>query len=118
MTPVALPARSLYLDDARPGGRTIVFTEPLDWIELRDPADLAGALARIDAAVAAGFWVAGSFAFELGYLLEPRLAPAFRPGPDPLIAAGVYRAPRAAALPASGGAVALGAAKPAWSEAA
>ncbi len=118
MTPVALPARSLYLDDARPGGRTIVFTEPLDWIELRDPADLAGALARIDAAVAAGFWVAGSFAFELGYLLEPRLAPAFRPGPDPLIAAGVYRAPRAAAFPASGGAVALGAAKPAWSEAA
>lgn len=117
MSPAVLPARSLYLDDARPGGRTLLFTEPLEWIELRDPAGLSDALARIDAAVANGFWVAGAFAFELGYLLEPRLRSAFRAGPDPLIAVGVYRAPRPAGFPGAVGGAALGPARPAWNEA-
>ncbi len=116
MSDAALPPRSLYLDDAGPGGRTILFADPTDWIVVRDPADVPAALARIDAAVAAGQWVAGSFAFELGYLLEPRLARHYRPGPDPLIAVGIYAGPVPAAFPAPDGNAVLGAPAPLWDE--
>ena len=94
MTPTDLPHRSLLLDDARPGGKARLFADPIDWIEVTDPADVPAALGRIDRAVANGHWIAGAFAFELGYLLEPRLRPLFRPSPDPLIAVGIYRAPQ------------------------
>ena len=114
MSLAALPPRALYLDDARPGGRTLLFADPAEWIVLHDPAGLAEALARIDAAVAAGRWVAGAFAFELGYLLEPRLRPAFRKSADPLIAAGIYDAPRPSAFPHIKGQAALGPPRPAW----
>ncbi len=93
MNPASLPRRALLLDDARPGGAARLFRDPVEWIEARDPAAALAALGRIDAAVQGGLWVAGSFAFELGYLLEPKLRPLFRPPPDPLIAVGVYRAP-------------------------
>ncbi len=116
MNVAALPPRSLYLDDAGPDGRTILFADPLEWIAVRDPADVPAALARVDAAVAAGRWVAGSFAFELGYVLEPKLAHAYRHSPDPLIAVGVYDAPRVVPFPAIGGDVRIGPAAPAWGE--
>lgn len=118
MSDAALPPRSLCLDDAGPGGRTILFADPTDWIVVRDPAEIPAALARIDAAVASGHWVAGSFAFELGYLLEPRLARHYRPGPDPLIAVGIYAAPVPASFPAPDGTVSLGTPAPLWNEAA
>ncbi|MCU0801457.1 MAG: aminodeoxychorismate synthase component I [Rhodobacteraceae bacterium] len=53
-----------------------------------------GALAALDAARAAGLWVAGYAAYELGYALEPRLAPLMpRRRPGPLLAFGVYAGP-------------------------
>jgi para-aminobenzoate synthetase/4-amino-4-deoxychorismate lyase len=94
MTPFDLPQRTLLLDDARPGGRAMLFRDPIDWIEVTDPADVPAALARIDRAVVQGHWVAGAFAFELGYLLEPKLRSRFRPSPDPLIAVGIYKPPQ------------------------
>ena len=93
MTPTELPRRALLLDDARPGGAALLFSAPEDWIEARTPADVPAALGRIDRAVSDGSWIAGGFAFELGYLLEPRLRPLYRQPGDPLIAVGVYRAP-------------------------
>lgn len=92
MTPFSLPPRALLMDDARPGGRSFLFRDPVEWIEARDPAAAMDALARIDRAVAEGLWVAGAFGFELGYLLEPRLKPLYRPSPDPLVSVGIYRA--------------------------
>ena len=86
-----LPRRALLLDDARPGGASVLFRDPIDWIIATTPDDALAALARIDAAVAAGHWVAGSFAFELGYLLEPKLRPLYRQPGDPLIAIGIYQ---------------------------
>ncbi|MFT3810048.1 MAG: aminodeoxychorismate synthase component I [Micropepsaceae bacterium] len=117
MIEAALPLRSLYLDDAGPGGRTVLFADPAEWIVVRDPADVSRALARIDTAVASGKWAAGSFAFELGYLLEPRLTPLFRPGPDPLIAVGIYDGPRPSPFPAPTGAAAMATPSPLWTEA-
>lgn len=117
MTSAALPARSLLLDDARPGGSTLLFSNPLDWIEIRDPAGVPAALARIDAAVAGGKWVAGSFAFELGYLLEPKLLNVFRPSPDPLIAVGIYDAPRSSEFPDGTDTAEISTVTPLWDEA-
>jgi len=116
MSDAVLPPRSLYLDDAGPGGRTVLFTDPLDWIVARDPSEVPGALTRIDAAVAEGTWVAGSFAFELGYVLEPRLLRHYRPGPDPLIAVGIYTAPRPAPFPDPSGDSAIGSPSALWDE--
>jgi para-aminobenzoate synthetase/4-amino-4-deoxychorismate lyase len=122
MTPFSLPPRALLTDDARPGGRSWLYRDPIDWIEAHDPAAAAVALRRIDAAIAGGLWVAGGFAFELGYLLEPKLRPLYRPGPDPLIAVGVYRAREAvdgaAAFAAlgEGRACDFGAPLPFWTE--
>lgn len=93
MTPFALPPRALLLDDARPGGRSRLFRDPVDWIEVHDSGSVETALARIDRAVAQGFWVAGAFAFELGYLLEEKLQPLFRESPDPLITVGFFEGP-------------------------
>lgn len=118
MNAASLPPRSLYLDDTAPDGRTLLFADPRDWICIRDPAEVPAALARIDAAVAAGHWVAGSFAFELGFLLEPKLAPAFRDSPDPLICVGLYDAPRPAPFPDIAGEARIGPAVAAWDEAA
>lgn len=118
MNAAALPPRSLYLDDAGPGGRTLLFSNPSEWIDIREAAGVAAALGRIDAAVAAGKWVAGSFAFELGYLLEPRLRAAFRDSVDPLIAVGIYDAPREVPFPQALAPVRLGPIEAGWDEAA
>ena len=61
-----LPRRAVLLDDARPGGASRLFRDPVAWIEARAPDEAAAALDRIDRAVADGLWVAGGFAYELG----------------------------------------------------
>lgn len=90
MGPALLPY-AVLLDDARPKGRTFLFERPERWIEIHAPEDVPAALAAIDDAVRDGLWAAGAFAFELGYLLEPKLQAHFRPSPEPLIACGLYR---------------------------
>ena len=56
------------------GGASLFFREPLDIITAAEPADVPGALGRIEEALAAGHYVAGFLAYELGYVLEPKLA--------------------------------------------
>ena len=56
------------------------------------PDEVPGALAALEAALAAGNYVAGWFSYELGYPLEPqlvRLLP-LRPAPLPLLWFGVF----------------------------
>jgi para-aminobenzoate synthetase component I len=80
-----------------PGGRPALFPGRREVIVARHPREVAPALARADAARAAGSWVAGYVAYETGYALEPRLSarmPRKRPGP--LVALGVYDGPAAA----------------------
>lgn len=66
----------VLLDDATPGAERLSrFCGARGVIEAREPEELAAALAAIEAARLSGRHVAGYFSYELGYLLEPRLAP-------------------------------------------
>jgi para-aminobenzoate synthetase component 1 len=86
-------------------GRAVQFDAPREIVVARAADEVVPALARLDAARAAGLWVAGVMGYEAGLALEPRLAglmPAEVPGP--LLAFGVYDAPSApGALPGTAG---------------
>jgi len=60
----------VLLDDARPGGGALLFSELVDVIEARDPGDVRPCLDRLRGRRAAGF-----LAYEAGYSLEGRLEP-------------------------------------------
>jgi len=55
-------------------GLRLLFDEPCEIVVARVPAEVAPALARIERALAAGKHAAGFFSYELGLLLEQRLA--------------------------------------------
>lgn len=84
-----------------PGAQPALFRRPRDLILARTADEVLPALARLDAARAAGQWIAGYLSYEAGYALEPRLA-ALMPEDraHPLLAFGTYDAPEAADLPA------------------
>jgi para-aminobenzoate synthetase / 4-amino-4-deoxychorismate lyase len=86
---------TVLLDDATPGAeRLLAFSAPQTVIEARSAAEVGSALAAIEAALAAGKHVAGWFGYELGYVLEPHLAPLQRPGQGaPLLWLGVFDKP-------------------------
>lgn len=86
----------MILVEHGPGGEPAVFDGAREVIVARTLDEVPGALARLDAARAAGGWVAGYVAYEAGYAFEPRLAPLVPVGPGPLVAMGVFDAPVAA----------------------
>ena len=90
-----------------------VFAAPRAVIRADSADQVPGALKALEAA--RGHWLAGSFAYELGYALEPRLARR-TPAHGPLLQFGVYDAPTEA--PPSGGRAYAGPLKPEWDEAA
>lgn len=66
----------VILDDARPGRHHLrVFERPARIIRADAPEEVADALGSIATEQAAGRHVAGYFSYELGYALEPKLAP-------------------------------------------
>ena len=64
------PSPFVLLDDARPGGRATLYSEPAGMIETRDPEAVRDCLAQLRGRLAAGF-----VTYEAGYALEPKLAP-------------------------------------------
>jgi para-aminobenzoate synthetase component 1 len=95
-----------------PRGEAALFAGPARVIRADAAHEVAAALDALDAARAGGAWLAGYASYELGYALEPKLAPLMpvRPG-SPLLHFGVYDAPAsAAAALAQAGAEAPGAA--------
>jgi para-aminobenzoate synthetase/4-amino-4-deoxychorismate lyase len=86
----------VILDDATPGAeRLLAFEAPVDLIEARQPNEVAPAFARMEAALADGRHLAGWLGYELGYLLEPRLAGLQWPHLGlPLVKLGIFDAPR------------------------
>lgn len=86
----------ILLEDG-PGGQAALFDSPSEVLAVWQPQDLAPALARLEAARAGGAYVAGYLSYEAGYALEPALA-ALMPQDRaaPLLAMGIYDAPRAA----------------------
>ena len=101
--------------DQGPLGTGTDFREPRQLITAGQPDDLPAAFAALEAARAAGLWVAGYASYELGYALQPRLAPRLPPGRTvPLLQFGVFDRPQpATALPE--GEAALSAPEPVWS---
>ena len=87
----------MILVEHGPDGAPALFQGADRVIEAWEAADVAPALARAEAARAAGGWLAGYVGYETGYALELRLAglmPGGRAGP--LLALGVYGGPASA----------------------
>ncbi len=61
-----------HLDPARPAR---VFDDPVRIIRCDDPGGVPAALSAMDKACADGHYLAGFLAYELGYILEPKLLP-------------------------------------------
>jgi para-aminobenzoate synthetase component 1 len=76
-----------------PAGRPAAFSDPIDEIIIETPDQVAAAFTAMEAAQAKGLWLAGYASYELGYALEPKLAPLYRKGRTPLVHFGVYAAP-------------------------
>jgi para-aminobenzoate synthetase component 1 len=77
-----------------PGGRPAAFAAPSGVVVAWEADEVRPALARLDAARAAGHWVAGQIAYEAGYAFEPRLSPLMPSGRrGPLLAMGIFDGP-------------------------
>jgi para-aminobenzoate synthetase/4-amino-4-deoxychorismate lyase len=81
-------------DSLSPGGDAWLFENPVEVIACDDPAGVEQALDRIAEAGREGLHAAGFLAYELGYLLEPKLAPLL-PGNrrQPLVWMGLFGEP-------------------------
>lgn len=76
------------------GPPSLLFSEPIDIISASTPEEVPAALKRIEQGVADGFFAAGFFSYELGYVLEPKLAALLPQKRDvPLLWIGLYKAP-------------------------
>ena len=80
-----------------PNGQAAYFDRPQNLIIAHHPDEVRPALAQLDRARALGFFVAGYLSYEAGLALEPALVPLIPQTREaPLLAFGVYQAPRAA----------------------
>ena len=102
--------------DQGPAGRGTRFERPSRIIRADNAAEVPQALAALDQARADGAWLAGYASYELGYVLEPRLADRLPEGRRlPLLCFGVFDAPDRVGLPKASGSVT--AFQPRWDEA-
>lgn len=87
----------------RDEGRSYFFHDPVRILRLTARDDPRAFFEAIDDASASGLWVAGYFAYELGYLLEPKLASLLesRKPPGPLAWVGLFENP--SLVPSPGG---------------
>jgi para-aminobenzoate synthetase/4-amino-4-deoxychorismate lyase len=100
-----------------PAGR-LGFARPRAVIRADSAAEVEWALAALEQARADGKWLAGAFAYELGYALEARLAPLMPASANgPLLAFGVYDQP-STDMPLPAGRAYAGPLTPEWDEAA
>jgi para-aminobenzoate synthetase/4-amino-4-deoxychorismate lyase len=99
----------VVLDDAQGG---LAFKEPLRLIRADRIEEVPAALAAMEAARAGGRWLAGWFAYELGYALEKRLE-RLMPAGGPLLSFGVFDAP-CQGRPQTSGRAYAGPLRPEW----
>ena len=79
-----------------PMGRAALFDGALAVVVARTAAEVGPALTALDAARAAGHWVAGWIAYEAGYALEEKLAGLMPDAGGPLVCFGIYAGPQEA----------------------
>ncbi len=85
------PNMVLLDDNLAPGAASYLFNNPVEIICAYEAKDVSAALSKIEYASLQGHYIAGFFAYELGYLFEERLIgllPKARSGP--LLWVGVY----------------------------
>jgi len=83
----------VLFDDAQMQAEARLYVDPVRIITCSDPQQIAQTLAQLDKALDDGFHVAGYLAYELGYLLEDKLATLLPKDRDqPLIWFGVFKA--------------------------
>lgn len=88
----------MILCEHGPQNSPALFDTPRAVVVAQSTREVAPALARAEAARRAGSWVAGYVAYEAGFALEPKLGPLMpRRRAGPLVALGIYDAPRDAA---------------------
>jgi para-aminobenzoate synthetase / 4-amino-4-deoxychorismate lyase len=90
------PAPFVLLDDnTGSGAPSALYTDPVEIVRADAPADVDHALARLEAARLSGLHAAGFFGYELGYVLEPRLAHLMpKQRTVPLLWFGLFKPPR------------------------
>lgn len=77
------------------GAPSLLFSQPSEIVSASTPDEVPQALARLEAGTAAGQHAAGFFAYELGYVLEPKIRNLLPEGRSvPLMWFGLYGAPR------------------------
>lgn len=82
-------------NSARGGAPSLLFTEPLEIVSAQEPGEVSAAIEALEAGLKRGLSAAGFFAYELGYVLEPKLRGLLPPGRNvPLLWFGLYKAPR------------------------
>ncbi|MHB8809922.1 MAG: chorismate-binding protein, partial [Desulfobulbaceae bacterium] len=86
----------VFLDNARPGEeerRSLLFLKPRRWLICEEQAQAEDFLAEAAALQGQGNVLAGWFAYEFGYLLEPSLRDLCRDCPPPYAVLGVFAEP-------------------------
>ncbi len=87
----------MILCEDGPNGQPALFDAAQDVVTAQIGADVRPALQRLEAARAAGKWIAGYITYEAGYALEDRLISLMpRQSNGPLLAFGIYDAPQSA----------------------
>ena len=82
-------------NSAGAGAPTLLFSKPKEIVSATEPDEVGPALARLEAGTAGGLHAAGFLAYELGYVLEPKLRDLLPEGRNvPLLWFGLYDAPR------------------------
>jgi para-aminobenzoate synthetase/4-amino-4-deoxychorismate lyase len=93
--PAALSETFVLLDNnSGSGAPSLLFTDPVEIVSAETPEEVPAAIQRIEGAVKGGLHAAGFFAYELGYVLEPKLAGLMPKQRNvPLLWLGLYRSP-------------------------
>src|SRR5262245_11377829 len=90
----------LFDNSSGRGAPSLLFSEPEMIVSASSPDQVPDALDRIERGVNSGLHAAGFFAYELGYVLEPKLRALLPEGRTvPLLWFGLYKGPRQMAAP-------------------
>lgn len=94
MDPLTKERRGIALFRDHLRGESLLFHQPRHIILAEETSDILPALSAAEAALDAGYWLAGYISYEAGYLLDPALERLLPPRRTcPLLALGVFDEP-------------------------
>jgi para-aminobenzoate synthetase component I len=84
----------VLIEGSGAGGDALLFEHPVALFTAQDASEVGAALTEMQRALRRGLHLAGYAAYELGHVLEGRLAPSLRRPRTPLLRFGAFAAPR------------------------